>query len=210
MSKTKTTKKFKLNPIAVVALVLCALIAVYCGTTAWITSGPPISPLSLTQLEDFKFTITPASDGALTYTYNFESSTNNIEEINAQLAALNFSATKAGNGVAFARFRVSHEWTATKTDGTTVRLQGEYNLPFNLAANDKLLDNRTQDGYVYYIGAFPKETVQIFNGLDVSDFDTSALSNYASVTLSIDFTVDAVQFNRYSQVWGIENLPWRS
>lgn len=209
MSKTKTTKKFKLNPIAIVALVLCALIAVYCGTTAWITSGSPINPLHLTQLDDFKFTISPSSNGALTYTYTFENGTNNIDEINSQLAALQFSVTKAGNGVAFARFRISHEWLATK-DGNTTRLQGEYNLPFNLADSSYLLDNRLEDGYVYYIGAIPKEPVTIFNGFDMSEFDTSAFSNYDSVTLNIDFTVDAVQFNRYRQFWGIANLPWRS
>lgn len=219
MSRTKTTKKFKLNPLAIVALVLCALVAVYCGTTAWITSGTPINPLHLTQLDDFYFEI--AGSGKTT-TYTFENTkdediNNNINNNLSQLSALKFTATKTGNGVAFVRFRLSHEWTAVDSEGNTVRLQGEYNLPFKLGTDAKLYDNRAADGFVYYEGSFPTGTaVEVFSGLDTASFDISAISaalaagTYESVTLKIDFTVDAVQFNRYRQVWGMNALPWRS
>ncbi|MBQ3602294.1 MAG: hypothetical protein IJA02_00475 [Clostridia bacterium] len=214
MSKTKTTKKFKLNPLAIVALVLCALVAVYCGTTAWITSGAPINPWHLTQLDDFHFTVTPSSsNGVLTYTFT----KNNVDI--SQLSGLSFTVEKTGNGVPFVRFRVSHEWTAVDANGDTVRLQGEYNLPFKLGTDGKLYDNRSADGFVYYAGSFPTgedEKVEVFSGFDTASFDMSAISvaldagTYQSVTLKIDFTVDAVQFNRYRQVWGMNTLPWRS
>lgn len=215
MSKTKSTKKYKLNPLAVIALVLCALIAVYCGTTAWLTSGVPLNPLRLTSLQDFVYSIyvkTPSDtdwsqpSGPLEFTVDSNGNLVNKADNTKKISDYSFKVVQTGNGVAFARVRISQEWVA---DGT--RLQGEYNMPFDLAVNDKLFDNRLNDGYVYYAGAFPvsEDGVVIFSGFDIANFDTSALSAYSDVTLSIDVTVDAVQFNRYQQLWGMDSLPWR-
>lgn len=212
MSKTKSTKKYKLNPLAVVALVLCALIAVYCGTTAWITSGTPLNPLRLTSLQDFVYTIEVSTDGGTSWTPQsavLEFSVNDNGKLvtsgGTEISSYRFKAVQSGNGVAFTRVRISQEWL--KSDGT--RLQGEYNLPFTVAENNKLFDNRFNDGFVYYAGAFPTgdKGVEIFSGFDTANFDTSAIPS--GVTLRIDVTVDAVQFNRYQQFWGIDTLPWR-
>ncbi len=209
MSKTKSTKKYKLNPLAVVALVLCALIAVYCGTTAWLTSGTPLNPLRLTSLQDFVYSIEVSTDGGETWAPKSEVLTFAKEDI-GDLANVCFKVKQEGNGVAFTRVRISQEWVVLDTNGNvTQRLQGEYNLPFELATNDKLFDNRFNDGFVYYKGAFPlsNDGVVVFSGFDTANFDTSAIP--ADVTLRIDVTVDAVQFNRYQQFWGIDALPWR-
>lgn len=214
MSKTKSTKKYKLNPLAVVALVLCALIAVYCGTTAWLTSGTPLNPLRLTSLQDFVYSIEVSTNGGENWApqsgvleFKVDSNGNlvNKNDNTKKVSDYSFRAVQEGNGVAFTRVRISQEWV--KSDGT--RLQGEYNLPFELATNDKLFDNRFNDGFVYYKGAFPlsNDGVVIFSGFDTANFDTSAIP--ADVTLRIDVTVDAVQFNRYQQFWGIDALPWR-
>lgn len=214
MSKTKTTKKYKLNPLAVVALVLCALIAVYCATTAWLTSGVPLNPLRLTSLQDFVYTVETSVNGGTSWSeqtdvleFIVDNSGNlvNKSDNTKKLTDYSFKAIQDGNGVAFARVRISQEWM--KSDGT--RLQGEYNLPFIVAENDKLFDNRFNDGFVYYKGAFPLSDngVVVFSGFDCANFDASAIPD--GVTLRIDITVDAVQFNRYQQFWGIEALPWR-
>ena len=222
MSKTKTTKKYKLNPLAVVALVLCALIAVYCGTTAWLTSGTPLNPLRLTSLQDFVYTIEYSTDGAnwkendgpiafklnsskeLVTAGNVTTATPNNIVNDIKLSDLQFRVVQEGNGVAFTRVRVSQEWVGPNN----TRLQGEYNLPFIISDETKLFDNRFNDGHVYYKGAFPANGEEvIFSGFDSANFDTSAIPD--GVTLRIDLTVDAVQFNRYQQFWGIATLPWR-
>ncbi|MBQ6932180.1 MAG: hypothetical protein IJN38_08640 [Clostridia bacterium] len=210
MSKTKSTKKYKLNPLAVVALVLCALIAVYCGTTAWLTSGVPLNPIRLVSLEDFAYTIEVSTDGGATWAPQDDVLTFEKSEI-GNLANVCFKVKQTGNGVAFTRVRISQEWVVLDNSGkVTERLQGAYNLPFELAENnDKLFDNRSNDGFVYYAGAFPLNNngVEIFSGIDMGNFDTSVIED--NVTLHIDVTVDAVQFNRYQQFWGIDTLPWR-
>ncbi len=211
MSKSKNTKKFKLNPLAVVALVLCALIAVYCGTTAWITSGVPLNPLRLTSLQDFAYTIyvkTTDSDWvpqSAPLEFKVNESGKLVTAAGKEISDYSFKAVQTGNGVAFARVRISQEWVAA--DG--IRFQGEYNMPFIVADKDKLLDNRFNDGYVYYKGAFPVGGVgvEFFSGFDKANFDTSAIPE--NVTLRLDITVDAVQFNRYQQFWGMDKLPWR-
>ncbi len=207
MSKTKKTKKFKLNPIAIIALVLCAVVAVYCGTTAWITSGAPINPLRFVQLQDFDYVVEYSTDsstwtvinGTVDLDYDDVSSLENIK----------IRVTQNGSGVAFARLRLVHEWKIT--NGNTVsRLQSEQNLPFKINSAE-FYDNRSADGFVYHIGDFDEnEPSVVVDGFDSSSFDDSALSSYSNLTLTLNVTVDAVQFNRYSQIWKIDALPWRS
>lgn len=207
MSKTKTTKKFKLNPIAVIAVVLSALVAIYCVTTAWLTSGTPLNPLRLMNLQDFQYTVyVYDSQNGGEWVEQTEPLTFDADEINT-LPNYRFKIVQQGSGVAFTRVRISQEWKLA--DGS--RLQGEYNMPFKVAENKELFDNRLTDGYVYYMGAFPVggDGVEIFSGFDSANFDTSALTAYGDITLSIDVTVDAVQFNRYQQLWGMDSLPWR-
>ena len=220
MSKTKTTKKYKLNPLAVVALVLCALIAVYCGTTAWLTSGTPLNPLRLTSLQDFAYTIQVSTDGGtnwapqtgvLEFAVDANGNLVNKADSNKKLSDYSFKIVQEGNGVAFTRVRVSQEWVVLDTNGNvTQRLQGEYNLPFVIADEAKFFDNRFNDGYVDYKGAFPANgEAVVFSGFNTANFDTSVIDTEDNITLRIDVTVDAVQFNRYQQFWGIETLPWR-
>lgn len=208
MSKVKTNKKFRLNPIVVVALVLCALIAVYCGTTAWITGGAPVNPLRFVQLQDFDYVVEYSTDsvnwspvnGTIDFDYSEMSSLKNLQ----------VRIKQVGNGVAFARVRIIHEWTTENNEGNTVRLQSQQNLPFIIDTSE-FYDNRAVDGYVYHVGDFEENIYySVIKGFDVASFDSSALSAYTDLTLTINITVDAVQFNRYQQFWGIENLPWRS
>lgn len=201
MTRSDKTKKFKLNPVVIVALVLCALIAVYCGTTAWLTGGAPVNPIRFLALEDFEYTIEVSADGGTSWTEAENVITFSKSDLE-NLENYRFRVKQTGNGAAFARVRLSHEWK--KGD---VRLQGEYNLPF-IVNNEELYDNRVNDGYVYYAGVFPvNEETEIFSSFDTANFDSSAITD--DVTLSINITVDAVQFNRYQQHWGMDALPWK-
>ena len=204
MSESRKTKKFKLNPFVVIALVLCAVIALYCGTTAWITSGAPVNPLRFLQLQDFEYTIEVSTDNGATWSEETDAITFSADEIN-NLQNIQVRITQNGNGIAFARVRMSHEWKLA--DGS--RLQSELNLPF-LVNEEDFYDNRDADGYVYFMGDYPIGEAQVvFSGFDATSFDPSAVTAYDGVTLSLDVTVDAVQFNRYEQLWGIDTLPWR-
>ena len=67
------------------------------------------------------------------------------------------------------------------------------------------------DYCVYYQGSdlsgkARADTLYMIKGFDESSFDASVLEDGASVKALIE--VDAVQFNRYPQLWNIEKLPW--
>lgn len=212
MSKTKQNKKFKLNPIAVAVLVLCALVAVYCGTTAWITSGAPVNPLRLVQLQDFDYVIEYSTDSATSW----QTDDDGVIELSytdiSSLESFRVRVTQKGSGVAFARIKLTHEWKIMQDDGSTIetRLQSEQNLPFTVNKT-AFYDNRDVDGYIYHKGDFDEDEPYIaVTGFDSSAFDSSALSSYSNLKLTVNVRVDAVQFNRYSQIWGIDELPWRS
>jgi hypothetical protein len=212
MSKknTKQNKKFRLNPLAVVALVVCALAVVYCATTAWLT-GEPLNPIRFTTLEDFKYEMdvyflqedgsrvdVNAGSGAVSVDYKNPSAQNYISKLRVDVK-------QVGYGVAFSRVRVSHEWL----DASGNRLQGDAYLPYTVNTA-QFTDNRNTDGYIYYNGALaPSENyTSVINGFDAASFDPSAVSAMQGVTLSINVSVDAVQFNRYQQIWGMSSRPW--
>lgn len=215
MSKknTKQNKKFRLNPLAVVALVICALAVVYCATTAWLT-GEPLNPLRLTTLQDFDYDMKvyfEGADSAVVDTANGVNPTGAITVDYTDPSAENYvgklrvEIKQNGNGVAFARVRVSHEWLTSSGD----RLQGDAYLPYTVNSED-FADNRNSDGYIYHDGAMEAngDYVTVINGFDSASFDASAVSSIGNVTLSVNVSVDAVQFNRYQQIWGISSRPW--
>ncbi len=227
MSKktTKKNKKFKLNPFAVVALVVCALAVIYTATTAWLT-GEPLNPIRFTTLQDFDYKMNvyflqddgtktyviqdsvdkgvySSSAGAIKLDYTDSSAPNYVGKLRAEIKQL-------GDGVAFSRVKVSHEWLYTPLDGDETRLQGDVNLPYTINI-DEFADNRMSDGYIYHKGIIEEGDgyIEVIQGFDGANFDASAISALSgTVELSVNITVDAVQFNRYQQFWGMTSRPW--
>lgn len=221
----KQNKKFKLNPFAVVALVVCALAVIYSGTTAWLT-GEPINPIRFTQLEDFEYKmnvyflqddgtkvyvvqdsadkgIYTASSGAVLLNYSDSSAENYVGRLRADIK-------QVGNGVAFFRIKISHEILYTPSEGAEpTRLQGDPYLPY-VINYDEFVDNRMSDGYIYHKGILDNgEEIEVVTGFDGAKFDFSSISALSGeVELSVNITVDAVQFNRYQQFWGMSSRPW--
>ncbi len=217
-NSAKTNKKFKLNPFVIVALVLCALAVVYTATTAWLT-GTPINPVRFTELQDFNYDLkiyfeganTPVVDtangvnpnGVVSVNFSDPSEPNYVGKLRAEV-------THTGKGVAFSRLKISHEWLYTPQGSTeATRLQGDYYLPYII--NDGFKDSREFDGYVYHEGAMADgETVSVITGFDAAAFDASAVTALSgTVTLTVNISVDAVQFNRYQQIWNMDSIPWR-
>lgn len=227
MSKknTKHNKKFRLNPFAVVALVICAVAVIYTATTAWLT-GEPLNPIRFTTLEDFDYKMNvyflqddgtkifvieesedkgfyTSSSGAIELDYTDSSALNYVGKLRAEIKQF-------GNGVAFSRVRVSHEWLYTPTGGEETRLQGDVNLPY-IINTDEFADSRMSDGYLYHKGILDEGDgyIEVVQGFDGANFDASAISSLSgTVELSLNITVDAVQFNRYQQFWGMTSRPW--
>ncbi len=72
-------------------------------------------------------------------------------------------------------------------------------------------DNRSTDYCVYYMGddrsgKTRAETLYLINSFDESKLDLSGVEDGTSVKALIE--IDAVQTNRYPQLWNIEKLPW--
>lgn len=212
---TKKSNKFRLKPISVIALVLCAVIAVYCGTTAWLT-GTVLSPVRYASLEDFTYNTSVSFSSAAiieddvptasgigyidSVTKSIIVSTNPADT--NYVGNLRFSIRQVGSGVAFVRVKITHEWYNTTQH---YRVQDNLNLPFEITEDD-FADKREADGYIYSKGAFkPGRAYAVVSGFDAADFDTSGSADYQ---LRINITVDAVQFNRYQQLWGMSKRPW--
>lgn len=109
-------------------------------------------------------------------------------------------------GTACVRVTMVHEWLSA--DGKA--LQRSVNVPYKFDAN--WFDNRNADYSVYYAGKDMSgkadfEKASFINGFDDAEFDTSDLAEGTQVRVLIQ--ADAVQVNRYPQLWNIEKLPWK-
>lgn len=213
--KTKLNKKRRLNPLVIVALVICAMAVVYSATTAWLTNSIP-NPIRLTMLEDFDYKMNVYFEGgdAVVSDYDCNSAAIAPIEVNYTdpsaanyVGKLRVEIKQVGSGVAYTRVRVAHEWI----NSVTGRLQGDSYLPYTL--EDGFVDKRDSDGYVYFVGAMPADGdyTSVFNGFDSAEFDASTVASLSGTTqLLLNVSVDSVQFNRYQQVWGMDRIPWRS
>lgn len=103
------------------------------------------------------------------------------------------------------RVKTVFEWQLA--DGSVT--QFTTNVPY-VFTND-WYDNRSTDYCVYYMGGDRSgkarvDTLFLINSFDESKFDLSGVEEGTTVKVLIE--IDAVQTNRYPQLWNIEKLPW--
>ena len=211
----KQNKKRRLNPLVIVALAICALAVIYSATTAWLTSSIP-NPIRFTQLEDFDYQMNVYFDGGDVVVSDFDCDSQSIDPISVNysdpnaanyVGKLRVEIKQTGSGVAYTRVRVSHEWI----NSVSGRLQGDSYLPYTVAAD--FVDKRDSDGYIYFNGVMSEseQYTAVIDGFNSSTFDASTVSSLSGETqLLINVSVDAVQFNRYQHIWGMNTIPWRS
>ncbi|MCQ2483981.1 MAG: hypothetical protein MJ168_01460 [Clostridia bacterium] len=107
-------------------------------------------------------------------------------------------------GNALVRVKMNYELAA---DGAGT----QYNVSVPFKFDSKWFDNRTADYCVYYMGDgsgkadFTK--TELIKGFDEANFDTAGFVESTSIKLLVQ--VDAVQVNRYPQMWNIDTLPWK-
>jgi flagellar basal body-associated protein FliL len=210
MTSEVTGMSAKLNKKAIVIIVaVIAAIAIVGGSLAWF-----VTQSSLSQ----KFSISGISASADVYFDNNGTKTNASNYADKDglyvLSLKKGDANYIGNlrtdinvtGKAVLRVRMNFEWTSA--NGAVAQYTSS--IPFTFG--DNWYDNRGTDYCIYYqgknlSGKTDFDTTAFITGFDESKFDTFGFDEGTSVRLSIQ--VDAVQVNRYPQVWNIEKLPWK-
>ncbi len=200
----------KLNKKAVVIIVaVVALIAVVGSTFAWfVTRTSLFQNFSIGSFEvsaDVYFLDGEKKVSADDYKdenglYILSTDKEDVNYIGNLRASVVHSGAKA-----CIRVTMNHQWTLA--DGTVA--QNTVALPYQFAQH--WYDNRDVDYSVYYAGEDKSgeadfKTADFITGFDEKAFDTSAIVE--GVTVKVLIQVDAVQVNRYPQVWDIEKFPW--
>ncbi len=201
----------KLNKKAIVVIVaLVAIVAVVGSSLAWFVTRSSLSQqFSLSGFDvsaDVYFAdgdkkVSAESfmdeDGLYSLSLN-EDDVNYIGNLRAGVAI--------EGGKACLRVTLNHEWTLA--DGTVA--QQSVAVPYEF---DTLwYDNRAEDYSVYYVGKDMSgktdfKTADFITGFDEAKLNAEDFADAASVRVLIQ--VDAVQVNRYPQLWNIEKLPWK-
>lgn len=201
----------KVNKKAVVIIVaILAIVAVVGSSLAWFVTRTSLSQqFSLNSFDvnaDVYFLDGGNKVSAADYTdenglYILSLNEEDVNYIGNLRADVTHSGAKA-----CVRVTMNHQWTLV--DGTVA--QHSVEIPYEFSS--LWYDNRNVDYSVHYMGDdlsgkadFAQQ--ELITGFDVAAFDTSAIVEGVSVKLMIQ--VDAVQVNRYPQLWNIEKLPWK-
>lgn len=201
----------KLNKRAVVIIVaIVALVAVVGSTFAWFVTRTSLSQQfginTFDVAADVYFLDSGKKVSAEDYTdenglYILSLDKEDVNYIGNLRAGVTHTGAKA-----CVRVTMNHQWTLA--DGTVA--QHSVEIPYEFSS--LWYDNRNVDYSVYYMGedlsgkaGFAKQ--DFITGFDTDSFDTSAIVDGVSLKLLIQ--VDAVQVNRYPQLWNIDTLPWK-
>lgn len=207
--KVKTDKKFRLRPWTVIALVLCAVVIIYTGTSAWLT-GKVINLTRLANVDGFEVTASVSLSGGGTLSTDpatgaYVLSTNPAH--GSYIGKLRVNVHQDGNGLAFVRVKITHDFY-NRTTGA--HMQGNAALPYNITGSG-FTDKTAIDGYYYYNGAFPANGTVSLIASDPATHDSDYGADFLdpdNVVLLVNVTVEAVQFNRAPQIWGLGRRPW--
>lgn len=201
----------KVNRKAIVIIVaVVAVIAIVGGTFAWFVTNSSLSQrLNLSGISvsaDVYFqTADESKVSADNYKdedglYKLSLNSGDVNYIGNLRVTVNHSGSKAA-----IRVRMNYEWTTA--DGAVA----QYRVKIPYYFNSYWYDNRDNDYCVYYqnkdgSGKASFDSTELIKRFDSKNFDTAGFSDGISVRALIE--VDAVQPNRYPQLWGIEKLPW--
>lgn len=199
----------KLNRRAFVIIVaVVAVIAIVSTSLAWFASSSSM----MQKINIFSFDVSANvyfdNDGRKISANSYKDE-NGLYTVSLDKEAQNYigklrvNVTHTG-GNALVRVKMNYELLS---DGKNI----QYNVSVPFTFNDEWFDNRTADYCVYYRGDgsgkadFTK--TELISGFDESGFDTTGFSESKGVKLLVQ--VDAVQVNRYPQMWNIDTLPWK-
>ncbi len=201
----------KLNKRAVVVIVaVIAIVAVVGSSLAWfVTRSALTQQLTLTSF-DAGAEVYFLADGKKVSADRFADE-NGLYNLSLDKTDENYIGNlRAGvtldGGTACVRVTLNHEWTSANGDV----LQRKVSVPYKFG--ELWFDNRDADYSVYYAGkdmsgkaTFDK--ADFITGFSEADFDTTGLADGTQVKVLVQ--VDAVQVNRYPQLWNIDKLPWK-
>ncbi len=193
--------------IAVLIICVVAVIGIISGSLAWYSSTNSITQLGT--LAGFKTKANVYLVDESGKQINLEKDKNgmlllstNPEDVN-YVGNLRINVIHRGYSNSYVRVKMSVQWTMP--DGTVTQ---NVLLPYEFA--DKWYDNRENDYCIYYTedtGLFENYDKSIISDFDDEKFAETTMTKDAVGHLSV--SVEAIQINRYQQVWGIENLPWK-
>lgn len=127
-----------------------------------------------------------------------------------QYNTLKLDTVYSGEGRCYYRAKIIESWIMVDGANSTI-------IPHSLSAytlNENFYDNRSYDGWIYCKEAIDGDSdneLKSLRVLSVTEGGNDApdlLNNDASNYVEIAVEVEAVQWNRAKEVWGINKLPW--
>lgn len=193
--------------IAAVIVSIVAVIAIVSGSLAWYTSTNTSTQVG--KLFGFKSSANVYFDTGDGKRYTAVADENGLYQLSLDSNARNYignfrvNVIHKGYARAYVRVKMNVQWTMP--DGSVTQ---NSTIPFSFANN--WYDNRSTDYCVYCTetsGLFQHYDESIITGFNEEEFIKTRLTESAVPGISV--SVESVQVNRYQQIWGIDELPWK-
>ena len=205
---TRMVAAFCIGILLIVSVSLSALII--SNSNAKFTEQEEESYIAELQDFDVNFTLSYVKNGVLhTVTDGEINEHNGVLRLSSEdYKTLRLDIEYTGKGKCFCRFRITESWQHDEngTDVITPKQLSVYTL------DPCLYDNRSDDGYIYCTEALMDETKEI---TAVSHFTAGAdavnlidNTNDRSQFVDISVELEAVQWNRATEFWKLDKLPW--
>lgn len=164
-------------------------------------------------------------DFTLTYVKNGETQRLNKTDLAAsngvlrltpeQYSTMQLIINYTGDARCYYRFKIAESWLYADNiavgDSTIIpHTLSDYSL------SSVFYDNRSYDGWIYYKNAVDGESsndvknVIAISSVSVGSDAADLLNEDHSNCVEISLELEAVQWNRAKEIWGLDRLPWQS
>ena len=223
MVEIKKPKKIVVVSIVILLLVASVItsICVYSNINGSYARTVGVEEESYTAaLADFNM------DFSLTYTSGGNTVTLSSGDLDAQQGVirltkeeydtLKLKAVYTGPGKCYYRFKLTESWLHRETiGGDTVDIVTPKELS-TYTFGTSIYDNRSYDGWIYYKNLVDGESLDnvknviAISGVSVGSDAADLLNGDHSNCVEISLELEAVQWNRAKEIWGLSKLPWQN
>lgn len=132
-----------------------------------------------------------------------------------QYSTMQLTINYTGDARCYYRFKIAESWLYADNNAGGASIIIPHTLSDYLLSS-AFYDNRSYDGWIYYKNLVDSESpdnvknVIAISGASVGSDAADLLNGDHSNCVEISLELEAVQWNRAKEIWGLSKLPWQN
>ena len=132
-----------------------------------------------------------------------------------QYSTMQLTINYTGDARCYYRFKIAESWLYDDNNAGGASIIIPHTLS-NYSLSSAFYDNRSYDGWIYYKNLVDGESLDnvknviAISGASVGSDAADLLNGDHSNCVEISLELEAVQWNRAKEIWGLSKLPWQN